>query len=75
MQIVPRMGYSADGVGNFVVLTLLTALGAGLYLQCVYADPGGPANCLQDLAAAEHAGRQGGAAFDGMLPMLMPTCP
>lgn len=47
MQIVPRMGYSADGVGNFVVLTLLTALGAGLYLQCVYADPGGPPNCFR----------------------------
>lgn len=40
-QIVPRMGYSADGVGNFAVLTLLTALGTGLYLQCIYADPGG----------------------------------
>ncbi|PRW56844.1 putative S-acyltransferase 16 [Chlorella sorokiniana] len=38
--IVPRMGYSADGVGNFAVLTLLTALGTGLYLQCIYADPG-----------------------------------
>ncbi|KAI7835787.1 hypothetical protein COHA_010307 [Chlorella ohadii] len=39
-MIVPRMGYSADGVGHFAVLSLLTALGTGLYLQCIYADPG-----------------------------------
>ena len=59
-QIVPRMGYSADGVGNFAVLTLLTALGTGLYLQCIYADPGG---------AGGVEGRTGGF-IDQQLPSM-----
>lgn len=45
------MGYSADGVGHFAVLSLLTALGTGLYLQCIYADPGGWSMCAITVGA------------------------
>ncbi|KAL4459089.1 hypothetical protein ABPG75_013954 [Micractinium tetrahymenae] len=38
--IVPRLGYSVQGVAHFAVLTALTALAVTAYLQCVFCDPG-----------------------------------
>ena len=40
VQIVPRYGYSVHGVTHGLVLTLLTGLAVGTYLQCLYSSPG-----------------------------------